>query len=363
MANILVPAHNGSDDTAAMTDFLQAVAAGEPGYLSAGKYQLSSNIAITVSKNTSFALFGSGMDTAVFEWEAGGGLTITLQDPNSSVHIHDVTFATGAQNTGTGLTLVQADANISAPGYTAPSELVNVGFRDIAGWNPSTNYWAIALSVQGVSCVTYQNVNATGTTGASYATGGNGLSICGSAGAPSVVHDLNSCAFNELDDGFVYGNYVQGVTMNACNFTGCETSINVPAGSSGNIDQLAVANSQFNDNSNAIAIISSLNLQLTNNLIYVPADGNGLAIVPASGQNNIVGNQFTGMGTKQGGGVVIAGATAGTIITGNTFANLGVGVALAPGSTNVNLQANAYNGNATPYTNAGTGNTLGGGSI
>jgi hypothetical protein len=351
---------NGTtDDTADMTTFLEAVAAGTPGFLPGGRYVISSQISVTVSSKTSFSLFGAGLDVSNFVFTTNGGIKITLQDQNSSVHIHDLSFLAEVANEGTGLTLIQS-ASVTVP-YAAPSDLVNLSFHDAAGNSPATNYFATGISITGMSQISFDNVTIQGATGASYATAGVGVSISGSSTTIPTVFNFENCTFNLLEYGLEYGAYIQGVALDNCNFTGCAWGIYATGAG---LDQLVVTNSQFNVSTNCIGIASLLNLQAVNNLFYVPAAGNGIALDAEAGQTVITGNAFYGLGTKAGTGIAIADATSGTVISDNVIGNLNVGVELSNGSTYVSLFDNVYLNNNYNYQNnnsplPGTGNLIG----
>jgi hypothetical protein len=78
---------------------------------------------------------------------------------------------------------------------------------------------------------------------------------------------------------------------------------------------------------------------------------------------SIIGNHFNPTtGTAQGTGIEITLVTGnGGVILGNVFDTQTYGIVLGAGSTPVNVQ-NSYHNNTTNISNAGTSNTLGGGS-
>jgi hypothetical protein len=165
-----------------------------------------------------------------------------------------------------------------------------------------------------------------------------------------------------LGIGFVYGTYVQGVSISQCNFTNGVTDIYLPAASVGAC-KLSITASQFAGSGERIIINGGLAaLIMSSNLIFVSATTIGLAINGICSQNAIVGNVFTGLAPTGNVGIIVnAGGVGG--ITGNFFYGLGTGIYFTNQSGGWNCQSNTWSGNTQTISNAGTGNIIGGGSV
>jgi hypothetical protein len=184
---------------------------------------------------------------------------------------------------------------------------------------------------------------------------------------PAFVYNFSGCTFNTLNIGINYNNYCQGVTVSQSNFTGDTIGIFCPSSLSG-LEQLSVTQSQFECYTSGISLNTCIeNTTITDNLFLVGLVNNGTGVnLGASGLFSITGNTFTfqSAGTTNKIGVLVNGNAASLpgVITGNVFQGLAVGIDLLSGSAYVNVQSNAYSGNTTNVGNAGTSNTLGGGS-
>jgi len=358
---------NGStDDTTSFQNFLSYIQSGQPGYIPAGTYKLSAQLTATISPKTSFVLSGTGIDTSILEWNSGQGLSVVIQDENSSIHIHDMTYATSSINTGTGLSLTQSLSSVLSPAYTPPSELTNLGFRDaVNNWNSATNYFETAISISSVSNITYINIIMNGESSVSYATLGTGISLVGSSGTASVVHNFISVTANSLGYGLVYGAYVQGVTLTGCNFTGTHQGILVPVGAT-SADQLCITNSQFNcaPNQSAINFLSAIaGVMIVNNLIIIQTGGGGISCSGAV-NGTVAGNEFQEIGTTgTGTGINVGDFAFGLCITDNTFLYLNVGISLVAGSTGCVIIGNSFGATNSSILNFAAGSHVIGGIL
>jgi hypothetical protein len=202
-----------------------------------------------------------------------------------------------------------------------------------------------------------------------------GISLVGNPnlapGAQFLYNVINS-NFWYTGVGLLYGGYIQGVTVNQCNFTNGTVGIQTvaypgpggaPALYSG--QQLAVSNSQFNTSQSLISTPQQIDyVMLSSNLFIVPPNYPGINM-PNAFYFSIVGNSFTGNNVANTFAIEI-GNTFGQpgIISGNVFSGVDVGVYLLSNSSKVSLQGNVYavNPGKYPYVNGGTGNTIGGGT-
>ena len=161
----------------------------------------------------------------------------------------------------------------------------------------------------------------------------------------------------------VYGTYVQGVALTSCNFTNGQTGIYLPADAVG-AAQLTVVACQFECTGNCIDLAGPLpGLEVSASLFFIAATYAGVGSDGTLIQAAITGNTFNGNNTATGNsGVLLDQSGAANVISGNAFYGLNQGIGLGPDSTNCNVQSNAYYDCSTDVVNAGTDNTIGGGS-
>lgn len=355
--------NGGTGDNSAA--FASAAAVGPSGqacvYFPAGTYAFSSNVTYTTPNTTGgITILGAGSDQTKLVWSGGGGLTVALKSQFNYARVRDLSILTGSTNAGSGLYINQTAASIANPAVTAPSDVTNVTFRGVDGY-AVTDYWQYGIQVSGASNINFNGVNVFGAS----TPAGTGLYIWGSSSDIPVVFNITGSSFDQLNIGFQYGTYVQGVTITSSNFTQDNYGINVPASETG-LDQLAVVNSQFNDYTYGIYVSSSLeNVQLSNNLFIVYNNSCG-AFLNATSVTTVTGNAFepqSGSPTNANGlvfGTYVSGAS---IVTGNAFFSLTTGVWLQSASKYVNVQSNAYLSNTNTVVNScTTGCTVGGGS-
>lgn len=350
-----------SDNTAA---FAATAALGPSGqacvYFPPGTYAFSGNVAYTMPTNTaSITVLGAGQDVSKLVWAGGGGMTINFITDANSVHVRNLTFATGTTATGTALALTQTAANTNFSVNTILSDVSNVAFRGNDGYQV-TDYWANDIAVFGISNVNFISDAFIGASGVL----GNGVFISGDANRIPVQFNLFSCVFSGHSNGFVYGTYTQGVTIGQSNFTNVGTGIVATGGETG-LDQLTVIGNQFNATSVAINLITSLiDTMIHGNLFLIRTSGVGIQIAAANA-TSIVGNRFgnAGSATSTTGISMTGYSVLSTVITGNSFSQLTTGVNLTSSSQSVNVQSNTYAVMTNNVINNCTiGCTVGGGS-
>jgi len=308
-------------------------------------------------------LFGSGVGNTVFHFPTNAGFVFTLSDQFHSVHLRDFRVLCGSAGpSNAAIRLCSTADAIPNPANTALSDICNVW---ICGGDcpAATYYWACGIDIENVSNVNLSNVTVTG----SAAADGTGLWVHGNADLPPVVFNLTNCTFNYLTAGIEYGDYVQGVTITACNFTGCLLGVDAGSDLTG-LDQLSVSNSQFNCEVAAISTCSFIpDFTFTGNVVFIPGPETkqavGLNLVQAH-RGAVIGNSFSGFNNHQKAYAVVvyANAGAGLIVVGNSFHALGAGVILQEASKGNNVQSNIYTDVAYPMINTGSDNMIGGGS-
>jgi hypothetical protein len=350
----------GDGTTDNTTPFLNALASlsGQGGgiFFPAGKYKFNAGITSNLPAGVfSVIISGAGQDATELTWpNASGGIAFNYADASTSVHIRDLTLTTGTTSGGSAITLALS-TGLSNPAVTAISNLYRVTMRGSDGY-AATNYWTNGLSIQNVSNVQADSLAIFGGSTPS----GNGINLIGNVSSAQygVQYNIAKSTFENLAQGIVYGSYIQGVTVDQCNFTGCVQGIISPASQGGVLAQLAVTNSQFNPPANGNGILTQTWITETqiSNCLFILLQNNGTAVnLAANNHFTISGNEITASVSATGTtGVAIGTTTSGGTgtITGNDFFGFDTGILLQSGSSGVSIQGNTIN-NA-----AGHGNTL-----
>lgn len=401
-----------SDVTAVSAAFSALPSTGGALCFPPGKFVLGSQIAYTLSSTIgSISLRGSGIDSTILYFpNANTGLAFTLAYPGDSVHIRDMSITTGVANGGTAVSVTQQRPG----GSYSVNDFTNVTFRGDDGGG-ATDYWTTALSFVGLCGISVENATFLGN---SANTGGTGVALLGNTSPAAgwtnkyeIVVNINDSGFYSVATGLQYGAYVQGVTVNASNFTNGTNGISMPssAGSGGSVPaQLSVVNSQFNLLGGDQIVLNAVTnpVNLSNNLFFVPNGHNGVN-VGGSENVTITGNSFVPDTATDGTGIVANGAAVSIVgnifndlntcvsltsggslfsisgnifqacsvdgvlvastevmISGNTFNGNGIGIDIPSTSNFVNIQSNFYGNNSTNHVpSSSTGNVVvGGGS-
>ena len=330
-------------------------------YFPPGQFNFASQAGYTYTSHLQAVTFqGAGADVTTLYWPGGAGLGFNLKYSDNSVHVQNLTVTTGSNGaTGAGILLTNSFASTA---NSAQNSIDNVTVRGQDGYGIS-NYWQYGIDIIGVSNVNISGVEVYGGTAT-----GTGLIIgTGSSSIIPIIYNISHSGFYNLNIGFSYNAYTQGVTVVSSNFTNNNYGIYIPAGQV-LMDQLSVSNSQFNSLTNGfnIYLLSAIsNVGISNNTFLINNNSSGFNLQNGSGITTVTGNSFspnTGSPSSVYGIVINGHTVAGTIITGNSFYNLTQGVALQAGSASVNVQSNVYNSCTTNTANAGTGNVIGGGS-
>jgi hypothetical protein len=351
-----------TDDTAILQAALTASASGGEVVIPCGVYKIVSPLSVTIAAGKNISITGSGSDCVEIYAVSTNGLVITYASASSSMNISGVTLTTGKASTSTvGLAVTAAFSN-ALPAFGAVSTFTNVVFRGRDGYGVK-NYWGTGVQLSGVS-----NFNFIAPTFAgSSAQQGTGIVVAGvskgcSGPCIAVVFNVSMGTFFKLDNGFVYGNYVQGVNISQSNFTGLNRSIWVPT-SETLLGQLTITGSQFGDA--PILIHSSMpGATIVGNYFIVFASKNALAFT--GDFFAITGNYFAGSVISGNNGIVCTGSGPNgghnTIAGSNTFTGLQTGILLNATCNNTNVQSNSYSNNTSNTNDLGAGNTIGGGS-
>ena len=355
---------NGGDNTGVSdntTAFATTAGLGPSGqacvYFPPGTYAFSGTVTYTMPTNTaSITVLGAGQDVSKLVWAGGGGLQVNFITDANSAHIRDLTFATGTTNAGNGIYLNQTAANTSFSTNVIMSDITNVTVRGNDGYQ-AVDYWANAINVFGISNVNFVGVDIAGAS----AVHGVGIIITGDANRVPVQFNIVGCVFSGLQYGFYYGNYVQGVSISASNYTNDGIGVYIPAAVTG-LDQLTVTASQFNCQTVDIQMNTAvLQTMIYGNLFLLQTSANGIYLNPSSSLS-IVGNTFApNPGATSTTGITFNNYNAlSSVVTGNNFAQLTTGVNLTANAKYVNVQGNSYSGNTnTVVNNCTTGCTVG----
>jgi hypothetical protein len=333
-------------------------------YFPTGTYNFTSQASYAANAG-SIMVVGDGPNLSTLTFASGvSGIVVTTTNGGLLAHVRDLSVWTRGAGSGTVGMYFSNSSSTGGPQPQEQSDVTNVTIRGADGYN-ATNFWTYGINVNGWSQWNFTNVYVSG--GSSFS--GTAVQL-GSTNPPNgIVYNFNACTFNFVGYGIVYGNNIQGVTVNASNFD-TNIGIYVPSGESG-LDQLAVVNSQFGigvASGIGISVNSFLpNVQLSNNLFIIPGTGTGVSL-SNTGLFSIVGNSFNqGSGVTAINGISVAN-TNGTnpgIITGNIFFGMvgGSAVALFSTANHVNVQSNVYLGNGTNVSNGCSATcTVGGGS-
>ena len=347
-----------ADCTAALNAALAAIAA--PGgtiYFPRGTYTFASLISYNIPAGEfSIGFEGAGADATVLYWPSTSGISISASNALHTVHFRDMSITTGSTTaTLTGILVT----NSVQGGAAQQSDFFRVTFRGSDG-GAGSKIWGIGLSIVGQSFVNYDSCIWYGCCSLT----GTGLEVQGVASGNfkySLVHNLCKCSFFTLGIGFIYGTYVQGVSISQCNFTNGVTDIYLPTPAFG-ASQLTITASQFAGSGERIIINGPLaQLIMSSNLFFVAGSQIGLAINGMCCQAAVVGNVFTTL-TATGTYGIIVNAVGDGAITGNFFYGLAVGIDFTSRSGGWNCQSNTWSGNTQTISNSGTGNIIGGGT-
>lgn len=331
-----------------------------------GTYYFASSPTISMTSSqtapASIRIRGSGSGVTRFKF-AGSGFTINYGSAYTSVHMEGISFLAPSAGGTFGLTLTQNATFATGFGAYGVTTLRDLEFRGDDGFNEN-HYWGTACSILGASNINWYDCTFYGPTNTPSGAGiVLGFALNDHTIIP-IIYNVMGCTFTHLQSGLIYGGNCQGLSVLYSNFTANFSGIIVPTGSSA-VDQLLVNSSQFNNINDSIYCQALCQAVSVMNCFFLISNSSVGVNVGISANTSIVGNIFS---TANGSPVNQQGVQIGTynqgasVITGNQFNGLTIGVDLLAASSLVNVQSNCYQGNTTNVQNAGTGNTLGGGS-
>ena len=345
---------NGSTDNAAAWTAMMAT---NPGCVTfaAGTYLLSARTTYTLPNSLqTFKVYCSGSEATKLYWpNTAGGLLLTKSSLTQSITVDGCAITTGQPSGGSGIEITTNLATVTVPLWN-PDYLNNITFRGSDGL-AVTNYWTKNLYTLNVGTVTCNDCTAWGSvTGAvnGYAGNGQGWDIEGDANHLVTVFNASHFQGYYLSSCFVYGNNVQGVTINnGWNCTAGTKTVSMNGGS-GQI-QLVVSDGSSNVSGTSFDISTALvGVDIHDNQIFIP---NGTAIgadfEPAS-FITVHHNTVSAISIVQGTGFKVGSTTAGTnSIDNNILQSLTNGSTIANGATNLTLNNNKYYGNTKNINN------------
>ena len=346
---------SGNGSTSNNTAFASALAANVNANnlcvaFGAGNYAFASAVNVTIPANASLSLVGAGSGvTEISPAAAINFLNITYTNQSSSMHASGMSLLSPNSSGGNVAFVLSITTPSTNPALAAPSTFYDVIFRGADGFGV-TDFWPYAVFSNNVSNI---NFISDGFYGGS--SNGVGFEAASVSATPGVVYNFSQDTFEGLADGIVYGSYTQGYSISQSNFTAVPTAVYAPSGEFG-LTQLNIANSQFGFS--VINLQSSVgNLNITGNLFIIQASTsaiNGIMVNAA-----IVGNNFSAFSTTSTLGVACLSGSSNNVITGNTFNADAVGVNMAAGCNNSNVQGNVYLSVGTKVVNSGTSNSVG----
>jgi hypothetical protein len=332
-------------------------------YFPPGNYAFAGNVTYPNGLACAVTLMGAGADTTVLTWPNGGGLAFNCTSISSCVNVSNLSIASGRANGGNGITLSQTVPQ-EGSARRPQNNFTNLIFRGVT----DSDYWGSAMFVENLSVINFSNVLVTGNVSMAYANVGNGVQLIGSK--MGVIYNFTNCTFDCVGNGIVLAMNLQGINIAGCNFTGCTNGIigsQPPSGLplAGNIDQLIVANSQFDCRSCAISTIQTVqiaHLFINGNLFLLLENATGI-LLDYDLSTTIIGNIFQWNGPNpnaQQTGVNISNTGGpGGLMLGNRFWGMQTGWILGETTRNWKIQSNIYEACTNAFSNANGSNSIG----
>ena len=328
-----------------------------------GTYKVLSRISYTINSASSVTISGSGQDVTVINWpSAAGGFLFNFTSATSGAHLRDFTLTTGVPGGGSAISLSQT-LSVGNPGIPATTDISRITLRGSDGYGV-TNYWTTGILISNVSGIQMDNITIAG----SSAQVGTGISFTGlpSSSTYAVVLDISKSSFFNLGTGFIYGSFIQGVTITQTNFVFVTTSISTIGSETGALVQLAVTDCQFNpgpaSGGSAINLQTALGgVQILNNFFVIGGPSQAGVVVAHAAHGQIAFNQIQGIGSSNAFGVIIGPQVSGApfIVSHNDiygFGSGGLGIWTQSGSASVLVDGHVFSANTTNTTDSGTGN-------
>jgi hypothetical protein len=325
---------SSTDNSTAMAAALAWFAQGNTLLVPAGpKIALySTPISVTMATKASNAsIIGPGTDLGIigFTGTSGIGLTITYFNDVSeqnSTHLRGFTYCTNQNGLAAGI-------KITIP--VIPTSIIGqndfgIAMRGCDGYGVA-NYFSTALTIVNAKYFNFAGLYIQGPA----AVGGTGVNISGgSGGFPIFAYNFPGVIMQQLAFGITAGANVQGIAVTAgSNFTVVGTSVNQTSAT--NVDQLTIADSQFNCTSTCINAMGP-DIFIHHN--YFILSNNSISAIGLTNTNGYVVDHNTvrnasGSFTGLTGEIIVAPDAAPGHIDNNTYINVGNAHAYLTGST------------------------------
>ena len=341
-----------TNDTAAIRAcYAAAGVAGGQVRFPAGTFLTSGLVSITLPAGGNITTVGAGMDATVLLVSDASGYNVAFGDTRSSFGFRDLTFATDQIGLFTALNC-HLDSGIAVDGSNqfGPFNLLeNVSFRgsdfDAAG----ANYWQKGFVETGVSNI---NITGGGYNGPVGSDLGIGYQLAGALATSiySVGVNFRDVTINNCATCVSYGDFLQNVTIDGCNFPSCSFAVSTVTSSTGSPSGLSMTNNFIAATGIGVSIndVTFQNCQLSNNNFQIPANGFGVKLGGAD--FTVVGNAFVAASQTGTVGVFVAAASGyGGLIAANSFANTAMAIHVnAAVASPVNIKMNMFTNTVEP---------------
>lgn len=335
-------------------------------YFPAGIYKFNAKIIKTLTSVTGYVkILGDGVRATELHFpNVSGGILINQGNFRNSIAMDGFSITTGQVGTDNALTFMSTFVTIPTSAWSSLSNL-HISGDDWRSTYGSNKGWARCLWMHVWGQFNVWNVNTFGQN--TNGTGGQGTGVI-FEGNPAtsdygILYNFSQCSFNNHQYGCIYGDWIQGVSFNQCNFNGGSggNAVFSQGGGTGLLAQLAITNCQFDYGNSAINMNSPMfNLLISNNIFTVSRnDAIAIRLSPAA-DFCIIGNALnTGPTYTNTYGIVVETSnTMGTIV-GNTFSGFNVGYNLGVGTNNISAIGNAFYVTNIKYVNSGSAQTPG----
>lgn len=338
---------NGTtDNTAFLTAAFGSIASGGSIYFPCGNYKVNSALAQTIGSGKSVSWIGAGQDCVNLIFSSNSGITVTYQGHDSNFHVSGMTVLASQNNTGTAFNLFRGPNAIDPDSSQTTFQDVNI--RGVDGY-AQFDSWAVGIAATNISNLSTDTLVIFGSAGAGeigvnyqgYVGAGSG--VCPGGACYAVVFNMANSNLSFLNNGFVYGSYVQGVNITQSNFTGDNIPINIPGSEAGALVQLTVTNSQLECNTTCIAGSTALGGATITGNTFLATTGNG---INARFEGfSIANNNFSGQSGSTANAILLTTGTCCGSVNGNSITNnFGTGISLQSGSSRINVTGNSFDG-------------------
>lgn len=197
-------------------------------------YAMGGNEAITgpASGDWHLTMIGDGTDATIFSWAGGGGFTITTNGSGESADVGKMSLTSGSVGGGTALRLIQTGFQ-NLNNY----HLYDLTIRGSDGYW-ANDYWGAGVYSTGVSNLYMDNLLVSGACITSVvpcdSPAGIGIKVEGitSVHQYASIFNIHASQINRFQAGFIYGDFIQGVTIAQTNMDGNASDVLLPAVSS-----------------------------------------------------------------------------------------------------------------------------------